>query len=88
MISNDQELVFCHNDLLILNILVLNDETIKLIDFEYCGYNSYLCDIYNLLIENTYIIGEEFENGFIQDLSKFGSNEDIINLITLYQYYS
>lgn len=47
-----------------MNILLTNDKKIKLIDFEYAGYNSYLSDIYNLLIENTYIIEEQTKSGF------------------------
>jgi thiamine kinase-like enzyme len=57
-------MVFCHNDILPLNILKTLSNGVKLIDFEYCGFNSYLCDIYNFLIEITYLTGEEYPNGF------------------------
>lgn len=59
--------MFCHNDLLLLNILLKNDGSIKLIDHEYAGYNHYLSDIYNLLIEQTFVYDETKPNGFEQN---------------------
>lgn len=59
-----ENLVFAHNDLLLKNVLLADDNTVKLIDFEYIFYNSYLCDIYNIMIESQYDYEINNSDGF------------------------
>lgn len=76
--------MFCHNDLLLLNILLKDDGGIKLIDHEYAGYNHYMTDIYNLLIEQTFIYDDILRNGFEQDYSSMNNTNSILELIFFY----
>ena len=42
--------VLCHNDLLSGNLMLhWKDRTIRLIDFEYSGYNNAICDLANIM---------------------------------------
>jgi ethanolamine kinase len=48
----DENVVFCHNDLLSLNIIYdKNTDSISFIDYEYCGYNYQAFDIGNHFCE-------------------------------------
>ena len=53
------KLVLSHNDLIIGNILYTTGNRYQFIDFEYTGFNYFLSDIYNLLMESTYIYDDD-----------------------------
>lgn len=82
-----EDLVLCHNDLLINNVLLGENNQIYLIDFEYVFHNVFLSDIYNMLIESTYDYNSENELGYSQDVDKFGSREEVQYLIASYLYF-
>lgn len=71
---NTLGIVLCHNDLNKSNILVEKDiSTIKLIDFEYCGYNFIEFEIANFLCELLFEyneVGFEFIDFDLTDISK------------------
>lgn len=70
--------------MLLLNILLKDDDSIKLIDHEYAGYNHYMSDIYNLLIEQTFFYDDNKKNGFEQNYSSMNNTNNILELILFY----
>lgn len=60
----DKTVVFSHNDLYYSNILVLLNDDIEFIDFEYSNYNYRSYDIANFFIEQKYDYGLTVEPFF------------------------
>ncbi|KAL4504469.1 hypothetical protein ABPG72_009915 [Tetrahymena utriculariae] len=53
--TNQEQILFCHNDLLANNVLILNnDNSLRFIDFEYSHYNVRSFDIGNYFNESQY----------------------------------
>lgn len=62
------------------------DDKVKIIDFEYVNYNSYLSDIYNLMIESCYDYDVENDDGFVFENKM--SDKDVVEIIAFYKYFS
>jgi len=89
LVREKNSVVFSHNDLHALNILVLDKkEQIKLVDYEYSCYNYRGYDIANFLNESTmdYTISEY--PYYTLDLNKALNEEDLEDFISYYLFFS
>ena len=57
------EIVFCHNDLQLNNIMK-SEKKIHIIDYEYAGYNFLFYDLVNHFIEIRYKYSDKYKYGF------------------------
>lgn len=80
-IAND--IVFCHNDLQENNIMNTN-KCLRLIDFEYSGYNFLSADIANFFIETTIDYSHNAYPFFIINKKNYISYESRILFVTTY----
>ena len=84
-----EETVFCHNDLLCNNILVLSKNSdIQLIDFEYGNYNFRGFDIGNLFAESTFDYTVPTPPYYKVNEELYPLNEDLIDFIKYYLVFN
>jgi choline/ethanolamine kinase len=87
--KNKNEVVFSHNDLHLLNILLLDGtQQVKLIDYEYSAYNYRGYDIANFFNELTFDYTNPDYPYYTMDWNKYSSKEDLLEFIRYYLFFS